>query len=124
MSQLNLQGTDCRQNPLFRQTSQHNLGSRKKSVSVNVPIPPSTNPLPPAGSGGGSYGSSLTEEHYANVPPDEELFENSLSKAIEAFRVNLGLEDDSFIRNTLHIREIPAGSYVTKEDSQEVSQIS
>ena len=65
----------------------------------------------------------MTEEHYANLPPDDELFESSLQKAIEAFRVNLKLDDDTLIKNVIHIREVPAGAYVTKEDSQEVSGI-
>jgi len=101
-------------NPLFRQPSQHALNSRRKSAAI--PIQLNANPLTLAGSAG-SFGTSLTDD----LPLEEELYENSLNKAIDAFRINLKLEDDSFIRTVLNIREVPAGSYITKEESQEVN---
>ncbi|CAG7837535.1 unnamed protein product [Allacma fusca] len=72
--------------------------------------------------GGGSSASlgQGMENTYPLSTTDEDMDE-AMSTAIEAFRMNLGLEDDTLVKDIIHIRDIPAGAYLTKEDSHQDS---
>jgi len=44
-----------------------------------------------------------------------------LKSAITAFKINLHLDEDSLLQDVIHLRDIPAGAFLAKEDSHQVS---
>lgn len=74
-----------------------------------------------SGGGLGSAGSSLGRDGQQPMEPLENNdLEEALAMATEVFRTSLQLEDDSLLKNAINIRDIPAGAYLCKEDSQQV----
>lgn len=53
--------------------------------------------------------------------PDNADEESLIQIATDAFVKELGLDDDSVLQNKVEIREVPAGTYLMKEDSNKVA---
>jgi len=90
---------------------------KRHSIPVQIGIHPG---VPVQGSAGssGSYGEYDQQSHHVGTSEmDSEVL---LREAIVAFRNNLGLEDDSDLRDIIHLKDVPAGAYLTKEESQHV----
>lgn len=77
----------------------------------------------PSGSSsvGGSDAASQQNLSYFAPSPDDELDTAvSLKQAVNAFKLSLGLEDAAVIKDLIHLRDVPAGAYLAKEDSSQV----
>ncbi|ODN06433.1 Neuropathy target esterase sws, partial [Orchesella cincta] len=85
---------------------------KRHSIPVQIGIHPG---IPVQGSTGSSGSYDEQQQQHGTSEMDSEVL---LREAIVAFRNNLGLEDDSDIRDIIHLRDVPAGAYLTKEESQ------
>ena len=91
------------ENPLFRQNSTQTL---KKRTTMPIQIP--------------SQGQQAQTDSSLRSQKIEDDTELTISRAIDTFQMSLGLEDNSVLRDIVHLREVPAGAYLAKEDSQQV----
>lgn len=89
-------------NPLFRQSSFQINRLQKRGEGGSNPIQ-----IPTIGSQ--QRGDEIDET------------EITISRAVEAFQKSLGLEDSSLLHDIISLREVPAGTYISKEDSTQVS---
>ena len=74
------------------------------------------------GGGGGTHSTSASRKHSKNEGVQQPLDEAQVVQiATEAFVKELGLEDDSLLKEgKVQIREVPAGTYLMKEESHKV----
>jgi len=93
-------------------------GGARRRVNTNpihIGVPPMPTNQQVLGSGNSSVGE--IDPNNVDVGMDDRA---ALKHAVNAFRINLGLDDDVPIRDVIHLKDIPAGAYLAKEDSQQV----
>lgn len=54
---------------------------------------------------------------FAPASDNESESSFSLKQAVNAFKLGLGLEDTELIKDVIHLRDVPPGAYLAKEDS-------
>lgn len=94
---------------------------KRHSIPVQIGIHSQPGAQGSAGSSGSYteiYVESQSTTGGGHVGTQELDSEALMRQAISAFRLNLGLEDDSGLRDIIHFKDIPAGAYLAKEDSQ------
>jgi hypothetical protein len=104
--------------PGAQQPSQPSL-RRRNTNPVHIGIPPTSSIQESAASSVGETDSNPFGGFSVTTDNDFDS-ETVLKHAINAFRINLGLEDTALIKDVVHLRDVPAGAFVAKEDSQQV----
>lgn len=110
--------------------SSSSLLRKRHSIPIGIQPPtpaPSHSQTSSAGSfGGGASASEIfsqeslrQQQHVSTTELDSDALHR---QAVNAFRLNLGLESDpnsiSTLSDIIHLKDIPAGAYLAKEDSQ------
>jgi len=71
-----------------------------------------------------SYSSKKRQVNEATQQQQQQLDEAQLVQiATDAFVHELGIEDEDMLKNKVQIREVPAGTYLMKEESHKVCHL-
>jgi lysophospholipid hydrolase len=57
---------------------------------------------------------------YASTAENDQDSGLSLKQALHAFKISLGLEDTTSIKDLIHLREVPIGTFLAKEESNQL----
>lgn len=92
---------------------------KRHSIPVQIGVQASAVPFLGSAGSSGSFGDYDPQQHHQpHVGTQEMDTEVLLRQAINAFKINLGLDEDTGLREAVHLKDIPAGAYLAKEDSQ------
>jgi hypothetical protein len=92
---------------------------RRSTNPVHIGVPPMTSAQlqnsanSSVGEGDGGVGIGPTTDSGIDD-------RDALKQAVNSFRVNLGLEESDLIKDVIHLKDVPAGAYLAKEDTQQV----